>query len=162
AVHASYEHAKLRDRDGGPMFEPDVLAHASVTSGLVFVDTDHGFALGHDPSARPDRTIFVARRQNGDRDRMLFQALDRPPTWLYNPVHPPVPGGATHPTLIPWPPPDHGTTLRFEAEAEWRPLAQAGGLAAPAWVSGCASNTRALALVPAPPRGKEPPHARAT
>src|SRR5690606_37220786 len=73
AVQASCEHGTLRDRDGGrPMFEPDVLARASVTNALVFVDTDHGFALGHDPRATPSRGVLVARLRDDDRDRMLF------------------------------------------------------------------------------------------
>ncbi len=144
AVHASFEHGKLRDRDGGrPMFEPDVLARASVKTGLVFVDTDHGFALGHDPGARPDRGLVVARLREDARDRMLFDALDRPPTWLYR-FDP-----AKGPTLVPWAPPDHELELRFEAEAEWPPLFQRGGHAVPAWVDGCASGARALMLTPA-------------
>ena len=70
AVHAVFEHIKLADRDGGrPMFEPDVLARANVTAGLVFVETDHGFALGHDPNARIKKGLVVARLHNDDRDR---------------------------------------------------------------------------------------------
>lgn len=153
AVHGAYEHGKLRDRDGGrPMFEPDVLARASLSSGLVFVDTDHGFALGHDPAARPDARVLVARLRNDDRDRMLFDALDRPPTWLYK-LEPPVPPATeTTATLTPWAPPESGLALRFEAEAEWPPLAQAGGFAAPVWAGGCASGSRALVLTPEPGR----------
>ncbi len=154
AVHASYEHGRLRARDGGrPMFEPDVLARASVTNGLVFVDTDHGFALGHDPSATPSTGVLVARLRDDDRDRMLFEALDRPPTWLYRLEPEGTPGGAVTAKLTPWMPPEHGDTLRFEAEAEWPVLSQEGGLAAPAWVDACASRGRALALVPSPSRG---------
>jgi len=153
AVHGSYEHGKLRDRDGGrPMFEPDVLARASLVSGLVFVDTDHGFALGHDPSARPNKRVTVARLRNDDRDRMLFDALDRPPTWLYK-VEPPVaPATESTATLTPWAPPESGTELRFEAEAEWPALSQSNGFAAPAWASECASGNRALVLTPEPGR----------
>ncbi|MBX3202394.1 MAG: hypothetical protein KF894_29985 [Labilithrix sp.] len=151
AVHGTYEHGKLRDRDGGrPMFEPDVLARASLSSGLVFVDTDHGFALGHDPAARPDTRVLVARLRNDDRDRMLFDALDRPPTWLYR-IEPPVPPATeSTATLTPWAPPEPGPALRFEAEAEWPPLAQAHGFAAPVWAGGCASGSRALVLTPEP------------
>lgn len=160
AVHASYEHGKLRDRDGGrPMFEPDVLARASVSKALVFVDTDHGFALGHDPKATPSTGILVARLRDDDRDRMLFEALDRPPTWLYRLEPDTAGGGAVIPKLTPWAPPEHGKSLRFEAEAEWPALSQEGGLAAPAWVDACASRSRALALVPSPAAGNT---ARAT
>jgi hypothetical protein len=118
SIHASYEHDKLRDRDGGrPMFEPDVLAHASLTSGLVFVDTDHGFALGHDPSARPSSGVVVARLRSDDRDRMLFEALDRPPTYLYKIEPPPAPGGEAVAIHTPWSPPEHGPVYRCVAEA---------------------------------------------
>jgi len=83
AVHASFDHIKLADRDGGrPMFEPDLLARSNVASGLVFVDTDHGFALGHDPEARIKDGIVVARLHNDDRDRILFDRLEHPPTFL--------------------------------------------------------------------------------
>jgi hypothetical protein len=143
ACHASFDHEKLRDRDGGrPLFEPDVLAHASVATGLVFVETDHAFALGHDPEATPDRDVVVARLREDDRDRMLFEALGRPPTWRYRL------DSSSEPSLVPWAPPEHGQELRFEAEAEWPPLAQEGGFAVPAWVNGCASKSRALVLVP--------------
>src|SRR5205807_281589 len=50
AVHASFSHRSLAERDGGkPMFEASMLAHEGVSHGLVFVDTDHGFNLGHEP-----------------------------------------------------------------------------------------------------------------
>jgi hypothetical protein len=144
ACHASFEHQKLRDRDGGrPLFEPDVLARASVSTGLVFVETDHAFALGHDPEATPDRAVVVARLREDDRDRMLYEALGRPPTWWYR-----LDRTSNEPSLVPWAPPEHGQALRFEAEAEWPPLAQEGGFAVPTWVNGCASKSRALVLVP--------------
>lgn len=143
AIHASHQHVLLRDRDGGrPMFEPDVLAQAGVTSGLVFVDTDHGFALGHDPAAGSHRDVLVARLRDDDRDRLLYENLDRPTTWRYERV----PGSL--PRLVPWAPPEHGTALRFEAEAEWPPLAQEGGFATPAWMTTCASKGRVLAVTP--------------
>lgn len=150
-IHASYEHGKLRDRDGGrPMFEPDVLARASLTSGLVFVDTDHGFALGHDPHARPSDRVLVARLRNDDRDRMLFESLGRPPTWRYD-LEAPVPPSVEHtPKLTPWAPPESGDRLRIEAEAEWPALEQEHGFAAPAWTDGCASGSRALVVTPEP------------
>jgi hypothetical protein len=153
AVHASYEHGKLRDRDGGhPMFEPDVLARASLSTGLVFVDTDHGFALGHDPARRPANGVVVARLRGDDRDRMLFDALDRPPTYLYKREPADLLGGEATPVLTPWAPPESGASLRFEAEAEWPPLSQDGGFAVPAWTSGCASGSRALVLTPSSDR----------
>jgi hypothetical protein len=52
------------------------------------------------------------------------------------------------PIPVPWAPPEHGLVLRFEAEAEWPALAQAGGFAAPGWTHACASEKRALVLTP--------------
>ncbi len=148
-VHAAYEHGKLRDRDGGrPMFEPDVLARASLTNGLVFVDTDHGFALGHDPWSRPVDRVLVVRRRDDDRDRMLYEALGRPTSWRYDREPPTPPEVESTPKLTPWAPPESGPLLRFEAEAEWPALSQEHGFAAPAWTDGCASKSRALVLTP--------------
>jgi hypothetical protein len=166
AVHASFEHGKLRDRDGGrPMFEPDVLQAAHVGSGLLFVTTDHGFDLAADPGARVKSGLVVARQWNDDRDRLLYDRLGRPPTWIYHfdvpkppktgaPGAPPSPAPAATPTVLPWaPPPISGETYRFEAEAEWPALAQRGGFAAPAYTDACASHGRALVVVPVPASG---------
>jgi len=145
AVHASFDHRQLADRDGGrPMYEPDVLTRGGAHEGLVYVDTDHGFGLAYDPGARTKDGIVAARLRSDDRDRLLFDALDRPPTWLYRFDY------ENGPSLVPWAPPDLGSPLRFEAEAEWPPLSQQGGLAVPAQVLGCASNGRALVLTPLP------------
>lgn len=166
AVHAAFEHGKLADRDGGrPMFEPDLLAKANVTSGLVFIDTDHGFALGHDPSARVKDGVVVARLRNDDRDRLLYDRLDHPPTYLYKfemppllPGAPPAPGAAAPsqaaPVVVPWAPPALGDTLRFEAEAEWPAFEQSGGFAVPVFTAPCASGSRALLLTPTPLEGR--------
>lgn len=82
-AHADHEH--LRDREGGrPMFEPSVLRDAGVTGGLVFVDTDHGFSLGHDPFARAAHgTVEVARYRGDAIDAFLWEARGRPPAWIY-------------------------------------------------------------------------------
>lgn len=175
AVHASFDHGKLAERDGGrPMFEPDLVARANVTSGLVFVDTDHGFALGHDPEARIKNGLVVARLRGDDRDRLLYDKLDRPPTYLYkyevpplsSPTLPVLPPGAAPattapvavPVIIPWAPPALPDTQRFEAEAEWPVLEQSGGFAVPVFCDACAGGTRALMLTPTPLSGR----ARAT
>jgi hypothetical protein len=174
SVHASFEHGKLADRDGGrPMFEPDLLARSNVTSGLVFVDTDHGFALGHDPSSRikNGNGIVVARLRNDDRDRLLYDRLDHPPTYLYKyevattavgapripGVAPPPPVPAA-PVIVPWAPAALGDTLHFEAEAEWPVVAQSDGYAVPVFSEQCAFGSRVLLLTPTPLTG----HARAT
>jgi hypothetical protein len=149
AVHAAYEHQELARRDGGrPMFEPDVLARAQITHGLVYVDTDHGFALGYDPGARTRDGIVVARLRNDDRDRLLRMRLGLPQSFLYR--FEKDENGVATPSISSWGPlpADPGTVLRFEAEAEWPPLSQEGGFAAPAWTDGCASQGRALVVTP--------------
>lgn len=173
AVHAAFDHLKLADRDGGrPMFEPDLVARANVTGGLVFVDTDHGFNLGHDPAARIKDGLVVARLRNDDRDRLLYDRLDHPTTYLYKfeippvvagapgapaPVAPGAPAGSppplAQPALVPWAPAALGETLRFEAEAEWPVLAQSGGFAVPVFTEACASGSKALLLTPSPLEG---------
>jgi hypothetical protein len=127
------------------MLEPDTFVNAAISHGLVFVDTDHGFALGHDPAARPDTGILVARLRSDARDRMLYDALGRPPTYLYRFD----PGSHdAKPSVAPWTPPEHSPTLRFEAEAEWPVLFQEGGLAVPEPAVGCASGSRVLVVSP--------------
>jgi hypothetical protein len=156
AVHASADHRLLRDREGGrPMFERDVLTSAGVTHGLVLVDTDHGFLLGHEPRERLDakKEIVVARQRGDATDRVLFDALGAPPTWLYDR------GDATHePRLVPFNVPEARVSgvpgFRFEAENEWPALSAAwspeqDGYAYPAWASGgCASAGRVLRITP--------------
>jgi hypothetical protein len=152
-VHAAFDHVKLRDRDGGrPMFEPDLLQKSNVTTALVFVETDHGFALGHDPAARPKSGVLVARIRNDDRDRLLFDRLDRPPTYIYRFDHLST-RAQNDPALMPWSPAATLDTFRFEAEAEWPPLSQRGGFTEPVQSESCASQSRALALVPWPLTG---------
>jgi hypothetical protein len=116
------------------------------SAGLLFVDGDHAFGLAHNPSARPRDGVVVARLRGDDRDRLLYDALDRPPTFLYR--FDIAETGVATAAVVPWAPPEHGPTLRFEAEAEWPVLSQRGGFAAPAWTDACATGTRALVLTP--------------
>lgn len=171
AVHASFDHVQLAERDGGlPMFEPDRLARAKIDRGLVFVDTDHGFALGHDPFASPARGIFVARRRGDARDRMLYEHLGKPPTYIYQfeiPQRPGAPTAASTPptarvNVVPWVPPALDRTAHFEAETEWPARAQSGGFVAPAFVDTCASAARALVLTPTPETPAQTPTAPST
>lgn len=145
ALHAVHGHVQLMKRDGGyPMFEPDVLSRVNVTtSSLVFVQTDHGFALGHDPIARLKTGVIVARHRADDRDRLLYESLDRPTSYMYRLD----PDG---PKLIPWAPLSFEDPFRFETEAEWPPIAQQGGYAAPVFTDTCASNNQALVVTPVP------------
>lgn len=149
AVRTSREHASLRERDGGrPLFEPRVVAAAGVSSGLLLVDGDHAFNLAHDPAARDaSRALVVARARGDDRDRLLWERLGRPRAYRYRMdpwAAPPVPA-----SLQPWSPPHAAAVWRFEGEAEWPPLAQSGGYAAPAWLApgGCVSSGIALGMI---------------
>lgn len=150
-VHAVFDHEKLAARDGGrPMFETDVLAKAHVGPGLLFVDTDHGFALAHDPAATTKDGLVVARRRDDDRDWLLFDRLGRPPTWSYRFDRSQDPAV---PVVVAWSPLQPTGAYRFEADAEWPPLAQSGAFAVPHWTDGCATHARALLVTPALPGG---------
>lgn len=150
-VHAVHGHLALRARDGGrPMFDADDLARAGVQKGLVFVDTDHGFALGHEPGANGANGIVVARRRDDAHDRLLWERLAEPPSFAY--FHAPEGDLATVRPFVPAAAQDAAghESWRFEAESDWPPLAQSGGWAWPRWESGsCASGGRVLELVPA-------------
>lgn len=139
AVHGVFGHVALRDRDGGrPMYEPDVVRQANYDHGILFVDTDHGFNLAHVPEAEPSHALLVARARGDDHDRLLHDRLGHPPARRYEFG----PGG---PRLLPFTP-SRSPSYRFEAEADWPPLAQIDGYATPMFTSGCA--TRVLALQP--------------
>lgn len=147
-VHASAAHVALARRDGGrPMFEPEALHEAGATHGLVFFDTDHGFALATEPGATPDKAFVAARRRDDSHDRLLYDRLGHPATWRYR--------VGEAPAVVPWTPPPAADAAgreqwRFEAESDWPALAQSGGYAIPSWASStCASNGRVLEVVPA-------------
>ena len=150
-VHAAHGHLALAARDNGrPMFEVDELEQSSVRTGLLFVDTDHGFGLGHIPGATVAEGVVVARRRDDDHDRLLYDRLGHPPTYAYR-FSESAPGTSVHPFLPPSAQDLFGREAwRFEAESDWPPLAQSQGYAWPRWASGsCASNGRVLELVPA-------------
>jgi hypothetical protein len=144
ALHVAFDHVALAERDGGhPMYEPDVTREAQVTKGLVFFDTDQGFNLAHVPGVNPEKDILAARLRGDDHDRMLLDLLNHPASHVYRFAK----GGSTVST---WLPPGGNSDLwRFEAEADWPPLAQSYGWVESAWLSGtCASQERALELHP--------------
>lgn len=146
ALHSSYDHLALADRDGGkPMFEPERLQDAKVETGIVFIETDHGFNLARDPNMTdPKLGVVVARLRNDGHDRLLYDELGHPQSWVYR-------FGADA-AVLPFTPPAAEVagreTWRFEAEADWPPLAQDGAWAEPIWATGnrqnCPSNGQAL------------------
>jgi hypothetical protein len=142
AVHASWSHRLLGEREGGrPMFEPAVLEAAQVTRGLVFVSTDHGFNLGHQPGSRE---LIVARARGDAHDHLLWERLGRPAAYryLYDPW-----SSRVKPRLEPHTP---RPSARFEAESEWPLLDVRGGYAHPGFPDGdCKSANGALLLAPA-------------
>lgn len=141
AAFARHDHAELSDREGGrPMFEPAVLAHAGVRSGLVLVDTDHGFNLGHEPGVDDPRQGIVVARARGDaHDRELYERLGAPPTYRYEFDL----QARTPPRVVPFVPP---ASTRYEAEAEW-PALLTRGSAYPTHYP-CASGGKGLRLLP--------------
>jgi hypothetical protein len=144
AVHAVFDHIALAERDGGrPMFEPDVAKDAQATHGILFFETDHGFNLAYVPGADPEKEVLAARMRGDDHDRLLLERLNRPQTRAYR-------LGDDGPSVTPWVPSGGSADFwRFEAEADWPPLAQSGGWAEPVWMNGtCASQERALTLRP--------------
>jgi hypothetical protein len=109
----------------------------------VFVSTDHGFNLGHDPGQRDAQQAIVVARRTGDaREERLWEMLGRPRAYRYE--FSPARSGAV-PTLLP-----HAIrpSSRFEGEYEWPPRAVGAGWAHPAYASACASARRGLFLHP--------------
>ena len=150
ALHASFTHRALAEREGGrPMFETEVLRSAGVDRGLIFVDTDHGFNLGHDPGQLDAHShVVVARHEHDAHDWWLWNQLGRPPAFHYS-----YDAGANtaHGELTPYLPAlGSASALRFEAEAEWPPLAVDQGWIQPDFVP-CASNGRGLRFHPGSP-----------
>ena len=148
AIHASFAHRSLAEREGGrPMFEAEVLQRAGVDRGLVFVDTDHGFNLGHDPGQLDAHTqVVVARYAHDAHDWWLWNELGRPASFRYSYRES---ASNAHARLEPYVPAP-AAPLRFEAEAEWPPLAVDNGWVRPDFVP-CASNGRGLRLLPSTP-----------
>ena len=85
SVHGVFSHRALAEREGGrPMFEPEVLERSGISRGLVFVDTDHGFNLGHAPQqSDATRGVVVARWRGDAHDRAVWEVLGRPNAYRY-------------------------------------------------------------------------------
>jgi hypothetical protein len=149
ALHAVHSHTAFADREGGrPMFEPDRLKAAGIQHGLVFVTSDHAFALGHDPAVRdPRRGVVVARLSRDAHDGLLWRSLGQPPAYRYD--YTPETGAVS---ITPYSPPL--SPFRLETEGEWPPLAVSSGWVHPDFRP-CLSNGRGLHLRPEPTAGIE-------
>ncbi|MEJ7731113.1 MAG: hypothetical protein WKG00_18095 [Polyangiaceae bacterium] len=135
-----------RSRGGRPMFEPAVVADLA-PEAMLFLDTDHGFAL----AARPAAPHAVARRRGDALDFMAWDAAGRPPAFAY---HYDPAAAVAAPTLAPldfaaapgarWP----AGAVVIEGESLWPPRSQLIGHALPVHAAGtCASGGRWLELV---------------
>ncbi len=135
-------HIALRDREGGhPMFDRAELDERGIEHGLVFVNSDHGFSLGHDPSVSDARAGIVVARYRGDaHDRTLFERLGKPDSYRYR--YSSRRGTTSVERYVPSPNP-----LRYELEAEWPPVAVDRGSAYPTY-AGCLSRGSGLRLKP--------------
>ncbi len=141
SVRGHVDHELLRDREGGrPMFELGALREAGIDRGIVFVDTDHGFAIGHDPGARADRGGLEIARWRGDAsDAWLVEARGGAPAFTYDYD---LSDGSVR--IAPW---RAERTSWLEAESLLPPIGQAGGWASTRHHRGeCAPPGRAIAL----------------
>ncbi len=147
ATHGVFAHHLLADREGGaPMWDAARARDAGAEHGLVFVDTDHAFDLAFDPDAMASKKRTIARLRGDAHDRLLYERLGTPQSFIYRWDD----GKATFGAWVP-PLPSNAAGLeswRFEGESMWPPLAQDGAWAIPEWHSGgpdaCASNGRVL------------------
>ncbi|MEZ4220291.1 MAG: hypothetical protein R3B13_05120 [Polyangiaceae bacterium] len=143
ALRASHGHDALAAREGGrPMFEPETLRAAGLHDGLVFVDTDHGYALGADPRASdPTRTAVVARHRGDRSDWLTWEALGRPRSYRY--VYDLL--GRQPPRLDPYEP---EPLAHFGVGSFWPLRGVSAGYAYPAPATGCGTLNRGLRISP--------------
>lgn len=145
ALHASRQHTLLREREGGrPMFEQSELARRGIDRGVLFVDTDHAFALAHQPGQlSPKDGLVVARTRGAALDALLLERLrsESAVRYRFEPTTP-----HARPTVADYRP-VAPSLRRLEAEALWPVLAARQGAAYPTYASGtCASAGRLLRL----------------
>jgi hypothetical protein len=90
----------------------------------------------------------IARLRHDAHDRILYEQLGKPLTFTLE-RHGLPQGSRLVAFTMPAPRVDGLSGWRFEAEAEWPPLAQQGGFAVPAWASdSCASEGQVLRVTP--------------
>lgn len=153
AVHTSYGHRALNEREGGePMFRQRALSE--VKAGLVFVDTDHGFNLAFEPASvrslvgqprtrlrNPPLLVVVARARGDAHDRLLWERLGQPPAFEYefDPLNNGAPSGLSRIDMT------QISAEHFEAESMWPPVDKSLGYVHPMHVATpCVSKGRGL------------------
>jgi len=148
AVHASFSHRSLAERDGGaPMFDAQVAPRAGVEHGLVFLDTDHGFNLAYDPGSRDaTRAVVYARRHDDALDLLLWQRMGRPPAFAYDWKRLALTPEASLEARANQP-------LVFEAEQQWPPTVIRGGWIEPVYFDCDFAQHRGLRFHPVGPAG---------
>jgi hypothetical protein len=124
AFHAAHEHAGVAKSGlGRPAFEPDVARESSIAHGLLFFDSDEGYELASIPYETASHGLLAARFRGDDNDRLLYDSLGHPAVRRYSATR-------SSATVQFWTPPGEGSeTFRFEAESDWPPIAQSGGIA---------------------------------
>jgi hypothetical protein len=145
SLHTSHEHARMAAAGlGRPHYEPDVAREAGATHGLLFFDDDDGYEFAHDPSATASHGLEAARVRGDDHDRLLYDLLGRPPTHRHVSAH-------TGASVTSWTP-NGGDLWRFEAEADYPPVAVSdpgvGRAEVVDAIGTCASDAHALAITP--------------
>ena len=152
ALHGAFEHRQLQNREGGhPMFEAGTLRRAGIERGLILVDTDHGFALGHEPGkSDAHRGVVVARARNDAHDWILWKNLGSPAAYRYVYQVNQVEATPRLETLEF----SNGGSWRFESEAEWPAISSRDAWAIPAYPpTACVSKRRVLLVHPS---GRQP------
>jgi len=159
AFRTGFDHAALRDREGGlPMFEPERV-QGLPEGALLFVDTDHGFLLGFDPKTNAGHNENKKiRRFRGDAlDFLTWTSLGKPPAFRYLFTFSGEPQETANVEIVPFAP-VLADPFVMEGENLWPPLRQDHGYALVRYASGtCASAGRWLSLVASPANEQEEP-----
>lgn len=143
-VRAGFDHAQLRDRDGGaPLFSEGEMRAQGISSGLLFVESDAAFDLAFDPGARG---LGVVRRKGDALDTFAWTERGSPPAFVARFEE--VGGGGRGRTVVEPYVGIERLPAWIEGESVWPPRAQVGGaFVLPAYLGGtCASAGRGLRL----------------
>ncbi len=150
AVRAGFDHAMLRDRDGGaPAFSVEALRARGAQRGLLFVDSDAAFNLGFDPDARAATSIEVVRFKGESFDELTWTSRGAPAEAFVARFEEPPGGGRGAFAIRPYLTQATTNDPAIDAGALWPPRAQEGGAhALPVFAGGtCASAVRPLRVL---------------